>query len=1000
MSALDEQTPARRRIATGSRGSEHGRASAPTRRGGLGRDSVALGGPKQRALLAMLALEAGSTVSVERLIDGLWGDDPPATAAEACPAVRLPPAQGDGRLRRRGAIATRGGGYELRLGRVGWSPRSSGCWRRVPARGAESLARPAAGRRRRGAVRRARDQAPGRAAPRRARGRDRPGPRGRAAPRGAAASSSRCWPEEPLRERLHGQRMLALYRSGRQADALEAYRQARATLVEPIGVEPGPDLRRLHDAILRQDPSLDAARRGAVRAAPGPVDRRCWAATPSSSGCGSFWWRARGGRAGVLVTGGRGMGKTRLAAELAPRSAATGGGALAATGRRPAAHSSRGRARPGGGRRCWSSTTSIARPAHCGMPPAGWSSWAAELRSWSSSTREPRRTVAAHRREREDHAGALDADGVAAVARPTPPRTRTSRCRSRGLRGERRRPRADAPRGGRVGAARRRRAARRAPRAAGGRARRVAARRGRAGHERGRAGGGCASAPTAAADAGRSSRSARSRAWRVRRRGRGFFFGRERLVAELVARLAGAPLMGIVGPSGSGKSSALRAGLLPALAAACCRAASAGRWWCCAPASTRCARSSDATAELLRARRWMLAVDQFEEVFTACRDEHERPRSSTPSSRCARDPRRRALVLLAVRADFYGRCAAYPELARLLGANHVLVGPMRRDELRRAIELPARRAGLGRPGARRRADRRRRGRARRPAAAVDGAARALAARDGRRLRLAAYEQTGGVAAPSRGWPSAPTRGSTRPARSGAPDPAAAGGRGRRRRARAARRAGRRGEDAPPVLADARRPTACSRSARARSRSRTRRCCASGRGCAAGSRTTPRAAACTATCATPRATGTPAAATPASSTAARAWPPRSTGRPRTTPSSTRPSARSSTRAARRASARSAACALVLAGVACLLVLAVIAGRVALDAARQRPRRGDRGRRRSASARRRSSRTTSTARCCSPARAWRSTTRCRRAATCSPRCSRARPRSACCAATATG
>ena len=51
-------------------------------------------------------------------------------------------------------------------------------------------------------------------------------------------------------------------------------------------------------------------------------------------------------------------------------------------------------------------------------------------------------------------------------------------------------------------------------------------------------------------------------------------------------------------------------------------------------------------------------------------------------------------MVVAVRADFYGRCAAYPELSRLLGANHVLVGPMRRDELRRAIELPARRAGL------------------------------------------------------------------------------------------------------------------------------------------------------------------------------------------------------------------------------------------------------------------------------------------------------------------
>ena len=62
---------------------------------------------------------------------------------------------------------------------------------------------------------------------------------------------------EPLRERLHAQRMLALYRSGRQSDALEAYRDARAALVEEIGVEPGPELRRLHEAILRQDASLE-----------------------------------------------------------------------------------------------------------------------------------------------------------------------------------------------------------------------------------------------------------------------------------------------------------------------------------------------------------------------------------------------------------------------------------------------------------------------------------------------------------------------------------------------------------------------------------------------------------------------------------------------------------------------------------------------------------------------------------------------------------------------
>jgi WD40 repeat protein len=86
----------------------------------------------------------------------------------------------------------------------------------------------------------------------------------------------------------------------------------------------------------------------------------------------------------------------------------------------------------------------------------------------------------------------------------------------------------------------------------------------------------------------------------------------------------------------------------------------------------------------------VVAVDQFEELFTACRDEDERSAFVDALVSCTR---RRVLLLVAVRADYYGACAAYPELARLLGANHVLVGPMRRDELRRAIELPARRAG-------------------------------------------------------------------------------------------------------------------------------------------------------------------------------------------------------------------------------------------------------------------------------------------------------------------
>jgi len=168
----------------------------------------------------------------------------------------------------------------------------------------------------------------------------------------------------------------------------------------------------------------------------------------------------------------------------------------------------------------------------------------------------------------------------------------------------------------------------------------------------------------------------------------GVFFGRERLVAEMVARLTGAPLMGIVGPSGSGKSSALRAGLLAALAAGMLPGSDRWALALLRPGEHPLTALEQATAGAAPRGRLVIAVDQFEETFTACREESERAAFVDALIACARDPGRRAVVILAVRADFYGRCASYPELWRLLGANQVTVGPMRRESVPRISAQP------------------------------------------------------------------------------------------------------------------------------------------------------------------------------------------------------------------------------------------------------------------------------------------------------------------------
>ena len=167
------------------------------------------------------------------------------------------------------------------------------------------------------------------------------------------------------------------------------------------------------------------------------------------------------------------------------------------------------------------------------------------------------------------------------------------------------------------------------------------------------------------------------------------FYGREQLVAELVARLPGATLLGVVGPSGSGKSSIVRAGLSAALASGALPGSEDWTQVVFRPGE----HPLDELAQARRDRsgaRVLLVVDQLEEVFTLCHDEGERMVFLDALTR----PAPGETVVIAVRADFYGRFAALPALAAQLAENHVVVGPMKAEDLRRAIELPSRRAGL------------------------------------------------------------------------------------------------------------------------------------------------------------------------------------------------------------------------------------------------------------------------------------------------------------------
>ncbi len=222
-----------------------------------------LGGSKQRALLACLLLHANEVVSRDRLIDELWGESPPGTARTALQVYVS-------QLRKvlgRDLILTRPPGYLIRvsdgdLDLARFEDAVTSVRGAAPAEAAERLREALALWR---GVPLAELDGPFATAE-----------RGRLEEQRLAAVEQRIAAdlelgrhaelvpeverlvgENPLRERLRGQLMLALYRCGRQADALEVYRTGRRLLDEELGLKPDDELQRLEKAILNHDPSLE-----------------------------------------------------------------------------------------------------------------------------------------------------------------------------------------------------------------------------------------------------------------------------------------------------------------------------------------------------------------------------------------------------------------------------------------------------------------------------------------------------------------------------------------------------------------------------------------------------------------------------------------------------------------------------------------------------------------------------------------------------------------------
>jgi predicted ATPase/DNA-binding SARP family transcriptional activator len=289
-------------------------------------EPVRIPGAKERALLALLVIHRGQVVSTDQLIDQLWGEDLPDNPANALQAVVS-------RLRRvldgDRVIVTRKPGYALQLqaGAIDaarfedFIRRGTRLGRDDPGRASElltealslwrgspyaDLAYEELAQQERARLQElhvaateekiAADLALGRNSE-------------------ALAELERLVSAHPLRERLRGQLMLALYRSGRQSDAVAAYHETRRVLDEELGLDPGPELENVYRLILRQDPSLQATRESGAGALRTNLRTRVTSFVGREAELEELTALVRTNRL-VTVIGPGGAGKTSLAIEV------------------------------------------------------------------------------------------------------------------------------------------------------------------------------------------------------------------------------------------------------------------------------------------------------------------------------------------------------------------------------------------------------------------------------------------------------------------------------------------------------------------------------------------------------------------------------------------------------------------------------------------------------------------------------------------------------------